>query len=309
MSSGQQPISLAELASVHARLLASQEWSKEQARQLNMVVRQLERAVTSGELPPETEVSLSALLTGRGQAEFRRLAKEGAFRDPSRRPAKDSSTSNSGNVRTLWVERLAAQAGIEITEYVPYDWEAQQPVSGQQLRMFQGLLLQHAQRPTGSLEWQRFVAMAHVVVESAPRSGELAALFPDDFGADRRSVWLQRNPQRVEGLGERERVDLSPVAARAVRQWESGGRASLTAGLTGGRVGMWVTLAANHRHGVSLRAGVTLQEIGLHKAWRRGIRTANGVLSAWPGWPGPMPVRMECMRLGVLQSRESGLAA
>lgn len=136
----------------------------------------------------------------------------------------------------------------------------------------------------------RTAAMAVLVYEARMRSGELAALVPDDLDLAAGTVTYQPRPPSTRSLPAPLTVSLSGSAVRALKHWLEV-RAVLTERTPRTR-SLWVSLAANHDGAGTCRpAGMPLQPTGLRRAHARAVAAVNADLAATPGFePLPRPV-------------------
>jgi integrase len=120
----------------------------------------------------------------------------------------------------------------------------------------------------------RTAAMTALVHEAGMRSGELAALVPEDLDLVEGTVTFQPRPPAARSLPPLVTVCLSPSAVTALRHWLEV-RARLTEKAPRTR-SLWVSLAANHDgSGVPRPAGMPLQPTGLRRAHRRAVAAVN----------------------------------
>ncbi len=133
----------------------------------------------------------------------------------------------------------------------------------------------------------RTAAMAVLVHEACMRSGELAALTPDDLDLAAGTVTYQPRPPSTRSLPPPRTVALSSSAMTTLRHWLEV-RAVLTEKTPRTR-SLWVSLAANHDGaGVRRPAGMPLQPTGLRRAHARAVTALNVHLAATPGFE-PLP--------------------
>lgn len=133
----------------------------------------------------------------------------------------------------------------------------------------------------------RTAAMAVLVHEAGMRSGELAALTPDDLDLAAGTVTYQPRPPSTRSLPPPRTVPLTGSAVTALRHWLEV-RAVLTEKTPRTRT-LWVSLAANHDGaGVRRPAGMPLQPTGLRRAHARAVAALNVHLATTPDFE-PLP--------------------
>ncbi|MGH3332128.1 MAG: tyrosine-type recombinase/integrase [Nocardioidaceae bacterium] len=133
----------------------------------------------------------------------------------------------------------------------------------------------------------RTAAMAVLVHEAGMRSGELAALGPEDLDLAAGTVTYQPRPPSARILPAPRTVPLSHSAVATLRHWLEV-RAELTEKTPRTR-SLWVSLAANHDGAGARRpAGMPLQPTGLRRAHARAVATLNVHLATTPGFE-PLP--------------------
>ncbi|MFD8197539.1 hypothetical protein [Streptomyces wuyuanensis] len=140
------------------------------------------------------------------------------------------------------------------------------------------------------------------------RAEEIAALaevHPDSVRAilggrlhQRSEATRQRVLAAVEQLPSLPDVEWYPLpegSRVAVRRWLRTREAVIEASpLTGGRTGLWVTLAPSKAG----PAGITLRPDGLRRSYRKGLTALNWVMAGERGWS-PLPTSMEQLRRAV----------
>lgn len=127
----------------------------------------------------------------------------------------------------------------------------------------------------------RTAAMAVLVHEAGMRSGELAALVPEDLDLDAGTVSFQPRPPSARVLPPPREVPLSDAAVTLLRRWLEV-RADLVEKTPRTRT-LWVSLAANHDgFGVRRPAGMPLQPTGLRRAHARAVAALNVHLATRP---------------------------
>ncbi|MFJ9742845.1 hypothetical protein [Streptomyces sp. NPDC101166] len=323
------------------------------ARQLWMVVGMWDRAVRSERLRGR-RIRSAAALFGRSVLEvFWDLAQAGELRalepGPGRERALPTATLRivrdclgimaglvkpaDGAVRLPSVEQPEPKATVR-AEVLGEVYRGLVDLAGAGPLERDGTALSYEDRT-------RLLAMVCVVLDAAPRSGELAALRLGDLTAGERAVGLRRRqqkapPNRAEEIAALAEVRPSSVRAvlwgrrhqvsEAVYQRIAAARAELEplpevewyALRPGTQVALRRWLAVRERLVEPIQGGrsalwvtlvptkagppgVTLRPQGLTQAFARGMTALNWVMAGQYGWE-PMPTRMEQLRRAITVS-------
>ncbi|MER5312336.1 hypothetical protein ABT034_31670 [Streptomyces sp. NPDC002773] len=267
-------------------------------RQLGMVRSELARALARGALPVPARRSLRRLLEEEALGPYVRLAESGALRarlvDGQRPPTSEATNE----VRRQVLDALREALGLPALELGGGALPLQPTPAFGDLAALRRQLDQDlaGHMPLGQT---RLTAVLALVLDAAPRSGELVELRLDDLAPGNTAVYVERRPQRGGGdpEGEGEWFELSPVSRAALGRWLPV-RAEL-AQRAHGTSRLWVSLWHNHdgdpgREGAVLNRppGMPLEENGLITSYRRG-RTRYGLA-------GLLPPKLEQLRRAVI---------
>ncbi|MCQ8194653.1 hypothetical protein [Streptomyces rugosispiralis] len=267
-------------------------------RQLSMVRGELLRALARGALPVPARRSLRRLLEEDSLGPYLRLAESGALRTrlvDGKRPPTSAATNE---IRRQVLDVLREALGLPALQLgggaLPL-----QPTP--QFGDLAALRRQLDQDLAGHMSpgQARLTAVLGLVLDAAPRSGELVELRLDDLAAGIAAVYIERRPQRGGGDqdGEGSWYELSPLTRAALGRWLPV-RAEL-AQHAHGTSRLWVSLWHNHdgdpgREGATLNRppGMPLEENGLITSYRRG--------RARYGLAGLLPPKLEQLRRAVI---------
>ena len=267
-------------------------------RQLRMVRGELLRALARGALPVAARRSLRRLLEEEALAPYLRLAESGALRTrlvDGKRPPTSEATNE---IRRQCVDVLRDALGLPALLLGGGALPLQPTPAFGDLAALRRQLDQDlaGYMPHGQI---RLTAVLGLILDAAPRSGELVALRLSDFTAGNTAVYVERRPQRGGGdrEGEGEHFKLSPLTRAALGRWLPV-RAEL-AQRAHGTSRLWVSLWHNHdghagEEGATLHRppGMPLEENGLVTSYRRG-RTRYGLA-------GLLPPKIEQLRRAVI---------
>ncbi|MDG4858278.1 hypothetical protein P8605_08960 [Streptomyces sp. T-3] len=324
--------------------------SQVRARQLWMVVGMWDRAMNREAMPGRARRAAPALFTRAALQAFWELAQSGELRALKPGHGQDPELPTA----TLRIVRdcLGIMASLVLPKGRPVQLPSvQQPepkstVRAESLGTLYARLADMAakgplERDGTALSYEdrtRLLAMVSIVLDAAPRSGELAALRLADLAAGERAVGLRRRqqkapPNRAEEIAALAEVD--PSSVRAVL-W---GRRNQVSEATFQRIVAahdqleplpeieWYALRQGTR--VAVRRwlevreelvapltggrsalwvtlvptkagppGITLRPQGLTQAFARGMTSLNWLMAGQFGWE-PMPIRMEQLRRAV----------
>ncbi|WP_438297831.1 hypothetical protein [Streptomyces sp. HUAS TT7] len=267
-------------------------------RQLGMVRGELLRALDRGAMPMTARRGLRRLLEEEALRPYLRLAKSGALRTrlvDGQRPPTSEATNE---IRRQCVDVLRDALGLPPLLLGGGALPLQPTPAFGDLAALRRQLDQDlaGHMPPGQI---RLTAVLGLVLDAAPRSGELVALRLDDFTPGNTAVYVERHPQRGGGDldGEGEHFELSPLTRAALGRWLPV-RAEL-AQRAHGTSRLWVSLWHNHdghagEEGATLNRppGMPLEENGLVTSYRRG-RSRYGLA-------GLLPPKLEQLRRAVI---------
>lgn len=203
--------------------------SAARARQLWMVVGMWDRAADSGKLPARATRSADRLFTPKALREFWELAQAGELRALAQEQGRDPELPPA----TLRIVRdclrimatLAAPDGR--AEWLPTvsQPEPKTTVRPESLGTLYRRLADMAatgprERDGTALSFEdrtRLLAMVSIVLDAAPRSGELAALHLTDLAPGERAVGLRRKQQKAPPNRAEEIAALAEVYPSSVR--------------------------------------------------------------------------------------------
>ncbi|MFI9031158.1 hypothetical protein [Streptomyces sp. NPDC053560] len=267
-------------------------------RQLGMVREELHRALQRGALPVPARRSLRRLLEPEALASYVRLAESGALRTrlvDGQRPPTSAATND---IRRRCLDALRAALGLPALraggEVLPLRPTPEFGTLAALRRRLDQDLAGHL-----AASQVRLTALLALILDAAPRAGELAALRLEHLAPDTAAVYVEAQPQRGGGdpEGEGSWYALSPLSRAALERWLPL-RADL-AQRAHGTARLWVSLWYNHdgdpdREGATLNRppGMPLEENGLITSYRRG-RTRYGLTTL-------LPPKLEQLRRAVL---------
>ncbi|WP_329113115.1 hypothetical protein [Streptomyces sp. NBC_01465] len=324
--------------------------SQGRARQLWMVVGMWDRATGRSEIPDRARRSAPQLFTPPALRAFWELAQAGELRaltpERGRDPELPDATLRIVRDCLAILASLVLPPGTRVRLPSVEQPEPKTPVRSASLGVLYRRLAELA--TTGPLERDgtalsyedrtRLLAMVSIVLDAAPRSGELAALQLADLAAGERAVGLRRRqqkapPNRAEEIAALAEVD--PSSARAVLwgqrhqvseatyqrivaareeleplpevewyQLRQGTRVALRRWLTVREQLVEPLTGGRSALWVTLvptkagPPGISLRPQGLTQAFARGMTALNWLMAGQYGWE-PMPVRMEQLRRAI----------
>ncbi|WP_164519511.1 tyrosine-type recombinase/integrase [Nocardioides ferulae] len=284
MTSEALPDSLAELVATAVHRDGGV--SSSRARQLRWVAGELARfarGATDGALLPHAPAGwLDATLV----AAYLAAADAGALRTRGApaRPSPDATRRVRRACLRLFAQAAGCADPVTDTVSLPVPRER---VADTPARIALALWAGRAS-PAGARPGQvRAAAMAVLVHEAGLRSGELAALTPEDVDLAARTLDYQPRPPATRTPPPRVQVPLSHRACELLRRWLEV-RAELVAQAPRTR-SLWVSLRANHDGtGVRRPPGLPLRPTGVRRAHARAVAEANTALAGSPGFE-PLP--------------------
>lgn len=269
------------------RLITSLDAGPARVRQLRWVRGELELALERDVLGVSARRSAERLLAEDTLALYLRLAESGALRTRLVGGQRPPTSGATNEIRRQCVDALRDAVGLPALLLGGGALPLQPtPAFGDLAALRRQLdrdLAGHM--PPGRI---RLTAVLGLVLDAAPRSGELAALRLDHVTPGTTAVYIERRPQRGGGDpdGEGGHFELSPLTRAALSRWLSV-RAELVE-RAHGTSRLWVSLWHNHdghagEEGATLNRppGMPLEENGLVTSYRRG-RTRYGLAGLLP---------------------------
>lgn len=245
-------------------------------RQFGMVRSELALALARGALPITARRSLRRLLEEEALGPYVRLAESGALRTRQVAGKRPPTSEATNDVRKQVLDMLRAALGLPSLDLGGGALPLQPTPAYGDLAALRRRLDQDLAGYM-SLGQTRLTAVLALVLDAAPRSGELIQLRLDHLTPGNTAVYVERRPQRGGGdpEGEGQWFELSPLSRAALGRWlpvraEVAQRAHGTSRL-------WISLWHNHdgdpgRDGATLHRppGMPLEENGLITSYRRG---------------------------------------
>ncbi|MFD7980164.1 hypothetical protein [Streptomyces sp. NPDC059071] len=199
--------------------------SRSRADQLWMVVGMLDRAVGRDEMPDRAGRAVAQLFTRPALKAFWTLAEAGELRarpEDVGRPLPVATLRIVRDVLALLAELVVPDKAVRLP--VVEQPELKETVSKRdQAALYRGLadLAAHGPLQRGGIgmsgaERDRVLAMVGIVLDAAPRSGELAALRLADLADDLAAVGIRRRPQRAPASRVEEIAALAEVHPASV---------------------------------------------------------------------------------------------
>lgn len=268
-------------------------------RQLDMVRGELQRALDRGALPVAARRSLRRLLEEEALGPYVRLAESGTLRTRLVGGERPRTSEATNEVRRQCLDVLRHALGLPVLELGGGALPLQPTPEFGDLASLRRRLDQDlgGHMPRGQI---RLTAVLAVVLDTAPRAGELVGQRLDDLAPGNRAVYIERRPQgpgEPDPKGEGTWYTLSPLGRAALDRWLPL-RAEL-AQHAHGTSRLWVSMRHNHdgdpgREGAVLHRppGMPLEENGLISSYRRG-RDQYGLV-------GLLPPKLEQLRRAVV---------
>ncbi|WP_237749521.1 hypothetical protein [Streptomyces sp. SS] len=263
-------------------------------RQLGMVRGELQRALDRGALPVGTRRSLRRLLGEDALAPYKRLAESGVLRARRVQGGYPPTSEATNEARAQCLDLLREAYGLPTLRLGAGSRVSPQPTPA--FGDLAALRRQLDQDLGGHMTPGRIrlTAVLSLVLDAAPRSGELVAMRLSSLRPG--AVYVDRRPQHGDGQADGDWFELSTLSTAALAQWLPL-RAQLVE-RTHGTSKLWVSLRPNH-DGVldgdgqaTLRpAGVPLEEKGLTTSYSEG-RFRYGL--------NKLPPKLERLRRAVL---------
>lgn len=284
-------------------LLTDLDVGESRRRQFGMVRGELERALQRDGLPVAARRSLRRLLEPAALEPYLRLAESGALRARRVVGGIPPTSHHTNEIRRVCLDLLrealgmpALRLGGGAVELHPTLEESAIPALRRQLGDYLGGPMSPAKT--------RLVAVLAVVLDAAPRSGELIGQRLQHLAEDFSALYIERRPQHGftdDAVVEGEWAPTSPLTRAALEQWLAV-REDLVR-QAHGTSRLWVSLRANHDglldadgNAVMRPAGMPLEENGLITSYRVGrIR--------YPELRLLLPLKLERLRRTVAVSR------
>lgn len=279
------------------RLLDDLVVGESRRRQLGMVRGELFRALDRGALPTTARGSLRRLLEEQALAPYKRLAESGELRARRVGGGYPPTSEATNEARAQCLDLLREAYGLRALQLGAGGRVPPQPTPDfgalAALRRQLDQDLGEAMSPGRT----RLTAMLALVLDAAPRAGELVALRLSHLDRDSSAVYVDRRPQRGGGEADGDWFELSPIGRAAVERWLPL-RAQLVE-RAHGTSKLWVSLHPNHDgvlHGegqaVLRPPGMPLEEKGLILSYSSG-RSRYGLARL-------LPAKLEALRRAVL---------
>jgi integrase len=277
-------------------LLANMRVGEARRRQLSMVRGELLRALERDALPVGARRSLQRLLGVETLTIYVRLAESGALR-ARRVAAGQSATSAATNeIRLQCLDALRAAYRLPVLQLGGATVDLQSTPEFGTLAALRRQLDQHL-GDSMSPGLTRLTAVLALILDAAPRSGELVSLRLSDLAHGHRAVYVERRPQRGSSRSDADWFELSALSRAALDRWLALREQLILR--AHGTSRLWVSLRPNHSgtldpqgQPVLRPAGMPLEEKGLTDSYRSG-RARHGLARL-------LPSKMEQLRRAVL---------
>jgi integrase len=258
-------------------------------RQLGMVRGELLRALARDALPIGARRSLRRLLQQDALHPYLRIAESGVLRARLVKGARPPTSEPTNEIRRQCVDVLREAIGLPGLRLAGGALSLRPTPEFGDLAALRNRLDQDL---AGYLSpgRTRLTAVLALILDAAPRSGELVGLRLAHLAPDHRAVYLERHPQH--GISQPEEGDwfvLSPLGRAALDRWLPLRRELVER--AHGTTKLWVSLRPNHtgllddEGRATLRPpGLPLEENGLITSYRRGRAQYDltGLLPAKP---------------------------
>ncbi|WP_244900304.1 hypothetical protein [Streptomyces nanshensis] len=257
-------------------------------RQLRWVRGELQRALDQGALPVTARRSLRRMLEEPALGAYVRLAESGALRQRIVAGGTPPTTATSNAARLQCLDLLRETVGLPVLHLGSGAMPLREAADASVLTALRRQLDQYLGGPM-SPGLTRLTALLAVELDTAARSGELAALRTTHLAPEGTEVYIERRPQHGTGQAADEPgewITTSALTRAALERWLPV-RHSLVQ-RSHGTSKLWVSLRWNHT-GVSEEEtptirppGMPLEENGLISSYRRGRQRYTGLRSLLP---------------------------
>ncbi|MFH8805627.1 hypothetical protein ACH4F6_39890 [Streptomyces sp. NPDC017936] len=278
-------------------LLADLRVGEARRRQLAMVRGELERALARGGLPVGARRSLRRLLEGEALTPYLRLAESGALRSRQVAGGCPPTSQATNEARSQCLDLLRKAYGLPPLRRGAGGRVPLRPTPDHgTLRALRRRLDEHLGTAM-SPGLTRLTAVLALVLDAAPRAGELTSLRLSHLADGNRAVYVERRPQRGAAGTDSAWFPLSPVGRAALERWLAVRRHLVER--AHGTSRLWVSLSVNHAGTppedgppVLRPPGMPLEEKGLLLSYRAG-RARYDLVAL-------LPPKLEQLRRAVL---------
>ena len=287
-----------ELSALVRRVLDDPDTTDSVAGHVRWVHRTIRAALEREEYKERYGTSLRELL-GPGAEALCRLTENGELRLRGHRN-NPKGVITSQRRRSSILRRLAREAGVP-SGAISYPKPARKPTLPAWARseLHNGLRAQVDKQPSDP-GLARMLVVVGMVLDAAPRTGELCTRAITDLAPDLSWVKIIRNPQAVASdLHITEVWPVSSITQAALENWLPI-RAQLVAGLQGGKGALLVS----HGHG-AYRRGTPLGRKGLIESYVAQVEELKGAVTGRGGKGWELPEGLEQLRLGVQEQRSA----
>ncbi|MFD0509319.1 hypothetical protein ACFQ0G_53425 [Streptomyces chiangmaiensis] len=190
-------------------VLADMRVGKARRRQLSMVRGELLRALERDALPVGARRSLQRLLGVETLTVYVRLAESGALRARRVAGGQSASSAATNEVRLQCLDALRAAYRLPVLQLGGAPVDLQPTPEFGTLAALRRQLDQHL-GDSMSPGLTRLTAVLALLLDAAPRSGELVSLRLSDLTPGHRAVYVERRPQRGSSRSDADWFELSP---------------------------------------------------------------------------------------------------
>uniref|UniRef100_UPI002F909202 hypothetical protein n=1 Tax=Streptomyces sp. NBC_01175 TaxID=2903759 RepID=UPI002F909202 len=268
-------------------------------RQLDVVRRELDRALERGALPVSARRNLRRLLEEEALGPYIPLAESGALRHRRVEGGFPPTSEATNEIRRKCVDLLREALGLPALHLggaIPL----QPAPEAATLSALARQLDQYLAGPMSPAQ-TRLTAGLALELDTAARSGELIELRIADLGEDNTAVYIERRPQGG-GAIEGEWVETSALTRAALERWLDVRKDLVQR--AHGTSRLWVSLWMNHDgvldddgHTTIRPPGMPLEEHGLVTSYRVGRLRYDGLRQL-------LPLKLEALRRAVDAERQ-----
>ncbi|MFE4264481.1 hypothetical protein [Streptomyces sp. NPDC056883] len=287
-----------ELPELVQQVLDDPETTESVAGHVRWVHHTIEKALEREDYKERYGTSMRALL-GPGATALCELTDSGELRLRGFKNQPKGVTASQRR-RSSVLRRLAREADVP-SGAISYPKPPKKPTMPAWARsqLHNGLKKQVETQPSDP-GLARLLVVVGLVLDAAPRTGELCTCGIGDLAPDLTWVKIIRNPQAVAStLHLTEVWPVSPITQAALEHWLSV-RAQLVTGLQGGAR----SLLVSHGHG-AYRRGTPLGRKGLIESYVAQVGELKGAVTGVGGKGWELPEGLEQLRLGVQEQRRS----